>query len=184
MWITDFFSEPGQSILRNALETATLVQAIIQAYLSRRREQRREKARRRSAEGRGKAGRRRQAGAQETTAQETTAQETTAQVTTGQGTTGQGTTGQETTRQGLGEGRDAAATAPRVREHQPQTIRMPLSSRPSRAIPSQRRIAALTLPPHTVTARKRVVETETRPTLAPAAGSGPRRTASGLGRPA
>jgi hypothetical protein len=37
MRITDLFSEPVQSTVRNALEAATLGQAIMHAYLSRRR---------------------------------------------------------------------------------------------------------------------------------------------------
>lgn len=38
MRITELFSDPVQSTVRNALEAATLAQAIMQAYLSRRRE--------------------------------------------------------------------------------------------------------------------------------------------------
>jgi len=35
--ITDFFSEPVQSTLRNALEAISLAQPIVHSYLSRRR---------------------------------------------------------------------------------------------------------------------------------------------------
>ena len=118
--ITDFFSEPGQSALRNALEAASLILAILHSHPSRRRAKRRERKRRGAAEH-----------------------------------------GREP-EQAAGEGRDAVTAASRVTEHQPQAIRMPLSSRPSPAIPSQRRIAATTLPPHTVTARTRDVETRIR----------------------
>lgn len=38
MRMTELFSEPVQSTVRNALEAATLAQTILQTYLSRRRE--------------------------------------------------------------------------------------------------------------------------------------------------
>src|SRR5580698_1888941 len=48
--ITDFFSDPGQSALRNALEAASLILAILHSHPSRRRAKRRERKRRGAAE--------------------------------------------------------------------------------------------------------------------------------------
>jgi hypothetical protein len=120
MWISIFFSESGQSVVRNALEAASLVQAVLHSHASRWRSRpRRETGRHGKTEGRGKAEKRAQ-----------------------------------------GPGRGGKAS--RVKGHQPQTIRMPLSSQPSRAIPPQRRDAVVTVPPHTVTARARHVEAAKR----------------------
>jgi hypothetical protein len=116
MWISIFFSESGQSVVRNALEAASLVQAVLHSHASRWRSRpQRKNGRRGKAEDRRKA----EKGAR-------------------------------------GPGRGGKAS--RVKRHQPQTIRMPLSSRPSRTIPPQRRDAVVTVPPHTVTARARHVE--------------------------
>ena len=48
--ITDFFSEPGQSALRNTLEAASLILAILHSHSSRRRAKRRKRVRRGTAE--------------------------------------------------------------------------------------------------------------------------------------
>jgi hypothetical protein len=130
MWISIFFSESGQSIVRNALEAASLAQAILHSHASRRRaaqrsRRQRETGRRGTAERPGKAAK----------------------------GPGRGAVAQ---RAGRGE------TASRVKEHQPQAIRMPFSSQPSRPIPPQRRIATVTVPSHTVTARARPVEAAKR----------------------
>jgi hypothetical protein len=120
MWISIFFSESGQSVVRNALEAASLAQAILHSHASRwRSRSRRETGHRGKAKGRLKAEKRAQ-----------------------------------------GPGRGGKAS--RVKGHQPQAMRIPLSSQPSHAIPSQRHVAKVTTSPHTVTAQARHVEAAKR----------------------